>query len=122
MRDISFSEGQAARDDDADAVIEGLRQRLEAAEAANCRMREALTEIRMLDPSNHHERRATFENAWDIADKALASTAPCPHEAKLATAWRLCGEAARRLVHFEDDQEDEALVAELQAPGLEVGA
>ena len=54
-----------------------------ATEARECRTREALTAIRMLDPSNHHERRTTFENAWNIADAALAASGPCPHAAEV---------------------------------------
>ena len=59
------------------------QERAEAAESQACRMREALTAIRMLDPSNHHERRTTFENAWNIADATLAASGPCPHQLQL---------------------------------------
>ena len=59
------------------------QERVEAAEAQACGLRGALTAIRMLDPSNHHERRTTFENAWNIADATLAASGPCPHQLQL---------------------------------------
>ena len=52
-------------------VVAALEAQLAATEARECRTREALTAIRMLDPSNHHERRTTFDSCTALVGRLL---------------------------------------------------
>lgn len=109
------------------ATIKAQKAKIERAEAAACRMREALEgvcENWPIQPDCDDGDRCGFcgetigEDCHCVVERsraALAASAPCMHEAKVERLRKLCGEAVKRLVHFEDYPEDEAFVAELQA-------
>lgn len=84
----------------AQAGYTALRLRAEAAEAAACRMREALTttfaELQSVQAAAALGGLSPrcYAGFGGTAKQALASAAPCPHAAEVERLLKLCGEAA----------------------------